>query len=196
MVIWHLYSMVHFSALFFLLVLLSFNAQAFHIGKELPSLVIDNKGIITLEEESFGYQPWKSQELAPKRWLIQHISPLPVISELNVRVPKYLNTIDTPKGQCRTVTIINTDEAIWGTKHIIHSKLKKSLKLNPQCHIIVDAKGTAQKQWQLKKKSYSIAVIDEQQRVLFAHDGEISDEQFTKVLTLLGVPEESASPSR
>lgn len=180
---------------FFILIAIiaSTHAQALTLDKKLPSLTIKNKGMLTLNDKKFSYQPWDSNNLKPKRWLIQHIAPLPIVSEYNVRISELLNAIDVPKNNCRTITIINVDEAIWGTRPFIYSKLKKSLKLNPKCQIVADAEGTARQQWQLKKKGNYVAVIDEQQHVLFLQEGKLSDKQITTVMSLLGVYEQSVS---
>lgn len=176
---------------------ISLSCQALTLEQKIPELIIDNKGqIVMADKDKFAYQAWDSNKLESKRWLIQHISPLPSISTLNVEIPRYLNSIDTPNDNCRTITIINNDEAMWGTKGIIKSQLKQSLKLNPRCNIIVDSEGVAKERWQLKDKSYYVAVIDEQQKVLFLQEGKLSDEQINQVMRLLGVPEKSVSQSQ
>jgi YtfJ family uncharacterized protein len=163
----------------------TFKLNALPIGEALPNLEIEKLGKMIMDSDGKrAYQPWHSESLKGRRWVIQYLSPRPATGKMNLALNYQLMDIDLPKKRCRTVNIVNLEEAYWGTHAIAKSEMFGGLKENLECIVIADETSAGQKAWQLPEKNNSTIVIDENGKVLFFHVGKLSDTQIKKIIEL------------
>ncbi len=80
-----------------------------------------------------------------------------------------------PDSPCKVITIINTDDAIWGTSQIAMKKFMKIQQKFPYYLHIVDEKGVAQNNWSLQKKNSAVIITDKNGSVVFFKEGKLSN---------------------
>ncbi|MDC9594337.1 YtfJ family protein [Xenorhabdus sp. IM139775] len=150
-----------------------------------PAVSVADKGELLLNNDKFSYQHWSSTDLAGKVRTIQHIAGRSSAKEMNDPLIQALKEADLPKDKYQTTSIVNTDEAIFGTGVFVRNSLEDSKKQFPWSQFIVDSNGLAKKAWGLEPKSSAIIVLDKQGNVKFVKDGKLSPEEVTHVISLI-----------
>lgn len=168
---------------------------AINEGDTLPSINFDNPGrMVITKGNDYQFVNWSSSKLAGKKWVIQYLSPRPNVGAENTHLNNALAKHEKAHEFCNTVSIINLDEALWGTQSIAKSRMAGGLKLNKKCIIVADDESKGLKKWSLKKKSNSTFVIDENAHVIFFHHGKLSDKHVEKIIGLIvGIPTDQKS---
>lgn len=158
-------------------------AETITTGKPLPSLAIADKGLLLLHDKEAHYRPWLSETLKGQRLVIQYISARLKPGRMNIELNDRLRAIDHPQ-RCRTISIINVDDAIWGTRAFVEPELISNQKKTPKCQIIYDSAGIGLNTWGLEAKGNATIVINEQGIVEFFHEGKLSSEQMDEIIRL------------
>jgi len=151
-----------------------------------PAVSVTDKGELILNnEDKLDYQPWKSQQLVGKVRTVQHIAGRSSAKELNTPLIEAIKQAKLPHDTYQTTTIINTDDAIFGTGPFVRGSVEDSKKEFPWSQFIVDADGVAQKGWGLEKESSAIIVLDKQGKVRFVKEGVLSGAEITSAINLI-----------
>ena len=154
------------------------------LGGTLENVTLNRLGELKVtDDDEVEFVPFYSSQLKGRRYVLQYLSPRPGIAKQNVPMSEAIEAVE-PEGSCRTVNIINMNEALWGTKMIVKSGMKGGKKRNLACQVIADAEGKAQQLWGLKPKTNHTFVIDEQGKIIFYHAGRISPEQTQQIIQL------------
>jgi YtfJ family uncharacterized protein len=115
---------------------------------------------------------------------VQHIAGRTSAKEKNATLIEAIKAANLPHDKYQTTTIVNTDDAIPGSRMFVRSSLKSN-KLYPWSQFIVDSNGIARKAWQLDEESSAIVVLDKDGRVQWAKDGALTQEEVQQVIALL-----------
>ena len=179
-----------FRNVFISICLLSLSAMAtaanIQINQSVPAVSVSDKGELILNKDNkLDYQPWKSQQLVGKVRTIQHIAGRSSAKELNAPLIEAIKNARFPHDTYQTTTIINTDDAIFGTGVFVKNSVEDSKKEFPYSQFIVDSDGIVKAAWGLKPESSAIIVLDNQGKVLFFKDGELNSQEIEKVIGLL-----------
>lgn len=168
---------------FFLFI--SLTSWAIEPGQTLPNIQFNDLGQLQLDQQGdVIYQPFSSKQLQGKRWLVQYIAPRLHVGSLNRALNDKMNQANQGRS-CQTASIINLDNALWGTKHIALAQMKKEFKLNTHCILVADNQSLGIKRWSIPKKSNVNWVIDEQGTIIFYHEGKLSAAQMQHIIDLL-----------
>ncbi|OKP04596.1 YtfJ family protein [Xenorhabdus eapokensis] len=162
-------------------------ALAHNIALEqpVPAISVTDKGELLLNDGKFSYQNWSSIELSGKVRTIQHIAGRSSAKEMNDPLIQALKNAGLPKDKYQTTSIVNTDEAIFGTGVFVRNSLEDSKKQFPWSQFIVDSNGLVKKAWGLEPKSSAIIVLGKGGKVKFVKDGKLSNEEITHVISLI-----------
>ncbi|MEQ4674617.1 YtfJ family protein [Providencia vermicola] len=179
-----------FKNIFISICLLSLSTLAaaanIQINQSVPAVSVTDKGELILNKENkLDYQPWKSQQLVGKVRTIQHIAGRSSAKELNAPLIEAIKNARFPHDTYQTTTIINTDDAIFGTGVFVKNSVEDSKKEFPYSQFIVDSDGVVKTAWGLKPESSAIILLDNQGKVLFFKDGELNSQEIEKVIGLL-----------
>jgi hypothetical protein len=90
-----------------------------------------------------------------------------------------------PKGSYQFTTVINLDDAMWGTSGFVVGEVKSSKRKYPDSTMVLDEEGTGLQGWQLQKKSSAIVVIDTSGTVLYLKQGSMSEEEIEAAVELI-----------
>ncbi|KLN46792.1 hypothetical protein AAY77_05950 [Providencia rettgeri] len=173
-----------------LICLLGVSAVAYaaniQLNQSVPAVSVTDKGELVMNNDGkLDYQPWKSQQLVGKVRTIQHIAGRSSAKELNAPFIEAIKNARFPHDTYQTTTIINTDDAIFGTGVFVKNSVEDSKKEFPYSQFIVDSDGVVKTAWGLKPESSAIILLDNQGKVLFFKDGELNSQEIQKVISLL-----------
>jgi YtfJ family uncharacterized protein len=154
-------------------------------GNPVPLVNVSDQGELVLSGKDIGYQPWQSQALTGKVFMIQHIAGRSSAKELNAPMIEAIKAAKLPQDKYQTVTIINSNDAIWGTSGFVKSSAEDSKKEFPWSAMVLDAKGMARNAWDLTPESSAIILLDKEGKVLFAKDGPLDANNITTVMGLI-----------
>ena len=160
-------------------------ANNIHVGTSLPAVTVVNNGELILKNNSINYQPWDSTKLTGKVHIIMAIAGRSSAKKINSALVNAISAAHFPKEEYQTITIINQDDAIWGTAHFVKSAAEENKNKYPWSSIVLDCNGIVQKIWDLKKENSAIIVINKNGRVIFSHEGELNRQQIKQVITLV-----------
>ena len=169
-----------------LLALASLPASAgdYKAGDRLPNLSIAERGELTLSGDDVGYQPWNYPQQPGKVHVLQYLAATVSASKLNDPFVDRLKT-DFPTGSLLSTTILNMDEAIWGTGGFVIGELKSNKKEFPKAVLVADEEGSGLQQWQLEEDSSAVIVTDTAGVVLFFKQGAMTPAEVESTLQLI-----------
>jgi YtfJ family uncharacterized protein len=183
-------------------------AGPIQVGQPLPEITIQKKGMMVPDYEvkegrmifkkggSINYQAWHSKEMTGRVRTVYHLAARDGMDEINA---SYIDALvaeslpeTLPDAPYKTITILNLDDALWGTRGIAKMRLEKSQKEFPYARYVADEKGTAMEAWGLKKKESAVIVLSPEDRVLFFKEGKMTSEEIATAVRLikkeLGLP--------
>ncbi len=158
---------------------------ALETGTSLPEISIESKGEILLEGDTVSYTAWHSSQLKGKIRTLQHIAGRTSAKEINQPFIDALKTAQLSPEHYQTTTIINVDDAIFGSSSIVSNKAESKKAEYPHSSIVIDEKSSAIKPWGLKHKGSAIIILDRQGRILFFKDGKMSETEIQETLALI-----------
>ncbi len=155
------------------------------VGEHLPQINIADKGEVTLNQGEFSYRDWSSDELKGRVMVVQHLAGRTSAKELNDPLMEVIADANFSPEVYNTATIVNTDDAIWGTSGLVNSSLKDNKEEFPTAIFVIDANGDTRKQLDLEEESSAIFLINKEGTVLFAKDGALTKDEITKVMGMI-----------
>lgn len=174
--------------MFIIVLLASFSFQvtaAVNVDHPLPMVSIQKGGELVISGKKIKYQNWQSGQLTGKVYMIQHMAGRSSAKALNEPMIDRIKAAKFDRNMYQTVTVVNTDDAIWGTGGIVKGKLEDSKQEFPWSMMVLDKDGVAKSQWQLEKKSSAIIVVDKANQVRWVKDGELNQQEQLQVMQLL-----------
>ncbi|EGR8990197.1 YtfJ family protein [Vibrio vulnificus] len=165
----------------------SFGAAAHNLslGNPVPSVSVASYGEIVLQGKGTAFQPWASSQMLGKVRVIQAIAGRSSSKEMNAPLMQAITAAQFSADHYQTTTIINQDDAIWGTGSFVKSSAQDSKKEFPWSSMVLDENGVVASSWKLDKESSAIIVQDKQGKVLFVKEGALSSDDITQVLELI-----------
>ncbi|WP_076589435.1 YtfJ family protein [Vibrio ostreicida] len=155
------------------------------VGEVLPPVNIVQYGEIVIKDNQTTYQDWASQNMLGKVRVIQAIAGRSSSKKLNAPLMKAITAAKFAQENYQTTSIINQDDAMWGTGSFVKSSAEDSKKEFPWSSMVLDEDGKVAKEWQLAEDSSAIIVQDKQGKVLFVKEGPLDDNEIQQVLTLI-----------
>lgn len=155
------------------------------LGSSLPTVEVSSKGEILLEGGKTVHGTWSTAQLPGKVRVVFHLAGRSSAKEINEALVEALKKAELPHETYQTTTIVNTDDAVFGTGAIVAMMVENGKKEFPWSSVVVDAKGTVLKAWGLKKESSAVAVLNKQGQVLFTKDGALSADEVASVVSMV-----------
>lgn len=104
------------------------NAHNLSVGETLPAVDVSNYGEIVLNDGNTGYQAWATNALLGKVRVVQAIAGRSSSKELNAPLMAAITASKFAEDSYQTTTIINQDDAIWGTGSLLNHQPKAAKK--------------------------------------------------------------------
>jgi len=153
-------------------------------GGRLPDLSIAERGELVLNGEEVGYRSWTYPQQPGKVHVVQYMAATRAASNINKAFTDRMKT-DLTQGSFLSTTILNLDEAAWGTGGLVVSELKSNKKQFPGAVLVADEKGVGLRQWQLEKENSVIVITDAMGVVRYFKQGALSDAEIESALELV-----------
>ncbi|UJF19509.1 YtfJ family protein [Vibrio sp. SS-MA-C1-2] len=163
----------------------SVSANNLKVGQPLPAVTVSDYGELLLTDGDISYTTWNSSELPGKVRIIQAIAGRTAAKELNSATIDAITAAKFPEGSYQTTTIVNQDDAVWGTGAFVKSSAKTSKEDFYWSSVVLDSDGKVQKAWQLEKKNSAIIVLDKAGKVLFVKEGLLSADEVKHAMDLV-----------
>jgi len=116
---------------------------------------------------------------------LQYVAGRQNASDLNKPFTDTLAELNFPLDKHLVTTIVNLDDALWGTSGFVRAELENKKRLYKQSSIVADKEGDGQKTWELSKKNSAIAIVSSQGNVLFFKEGALSAKEIDAVLAII-----------
>ncbi len=101
-------------------------AHNFVTGKTVTPVYIQEGGELLLNsDDEIHYQKWNSTQLAGKVRIIQYIAGRKSAKKKNSLLIKAVEAANFPQDRFQPTTIVNTDDAIFGTDYFVVGKIEK-----------------------------------------------------------------------
>ncbi len=176
-------------------------AAEINLGETLPAVSVQDKGRLLPEYEivenkmvfkegtQIGYRPWTSKELTGKIRTVYHLAGRIGMDNINQAYIDALIAANLPQklpdALYKTITILNTDDALWGTSGLATSRMEDSQKVYPHAEYVIDAEGAALAAWGLQPKNSAVIIIDAEGKVLWFKEGKLTDEEVSEAVGLI-----------
>jgi YtfJ family uncharacterized protein len=154
-------------------------------GSRLPDLSVADKGELVLNGSDVGYQAWSYPQHPGKVHVVQYMAATRSASEINKPFTDQMKTALPQNGEVLSTTILNLDEAMWGTAGLVVSELESNKVEFPRAVLVADADGVGLKQWSLEKDSSAVIVTDAAGVVRFFKQGAMSAAEVASTLALI-----------
>ena len=159
-------------------------ASAPEVGARLPDLSIDDRGELLVQDDEVSYRPWAYPQQTGTVHIVQYMAATKKAGDLHKPFRDRLDT-DLPADSFRTTTILNMDQAIWGTGGFVISELKSNKKQYPKAVMVVDEEGQGAKHWALDDDSAALIIVDHEGTVRYVKQGEMSAAEVDATLALI-----------
>ncbi len=169
-------------SLFFIFPCFSHSIQ---INQSVSPVIVSDKGELIYNDNVFSYEPWHSAQLIGKVRVIQHIAARTDGRKMNAPLIEAIKNARLPREHYQTTTIINLDEAIWGTAVFVRNSIEDSKREFPWSQFIVDDKGKVRQAWDLSHQGSAIVLLDKQGIVQFFKDGALTSQEVQQVIRML-----------
>ncbi len=167
--------------------LCTFAAQAvvFSVGDKAPKVSVADKGELLLEGDKITYNAWDSEQMLGKTRVLHIIAGRSKAKALNAPLMDAITAAKFPEDKYQTTTIVNQDDAIWGTGGFVKSSLEDSKRESYWSSMVLDADGAVAGAWKLQKENSFIAVQDSNGNILWMKEGALTDAEVQQVLILV-----------
>ena len=154
-------------------------------GEKLSDLSIADRGELVLSDGDVEYKPWSYPQQPGKVHVVQYMAATMSASKIQEPFRDKMGT-DLPQDNAfLSTTILNLDEAMWGTSGMVVSKLKSSKQEFPHAVMVVDEKGAGLSQWQLEKENSAVIVTDAAGVVRYFKQGSMTEAEIDSTLALI-----------
>lgn len=160
------------------------SAQQPSLNEPLPALTIEDKGELLLEEGEFSYGSWTAGVNSGEVQVLQYIPGTLGGKKLFKPFTDMLK-VEFPGGSLDVTTIINMDDALWGTSGMINSQIQTNKEEFPKSTFVLDKSGIGNKNWALGKKGAVLAVIDRSGSVVFLKREAISEQEVVSAIAIV-----------
>lgn len=189
------------SALLLLFALAPAFAGELKVGEPLPPVDVPESGWLVPQYDivdgrmvhkpgtSITHRPFSSSELTGKIRTIYHLAARVGMDEINKPYIDALIAADLPQklpdSPYKTITLLNTGDALWGTSGLAHARMESSQKEYPHAEYVIDSKGSALAAWGLQPKGSAVIIIDAEGKVIWFKDGKLTDAEITEAVDLI-----------
>lgn len=154
-------------------------------GGRLPDLSIADKGELVLTGDEVSYRAWSYPQQPGKVHVVQYMAATRGASEINKPFTDRMKTDLPQNGAFLSTTILNLDEAMWGTGGLVVSELKSNKLEFPNAILVADEDGVGLKQWQLDSENSAVIVTDAAGVVRYFKQGAMSDAEIQSTLDMI-----------
>ena len=154
------------------------------IGEPLPALTINERGELLLANDEFSFRPWSFSGAIGKVHVVQYMAARQGARDQTIPFTDRLESA-LPENSYHVTTVLNMDDALWGTTGFVMSSVKSSKKKYPDSTIVLDENGVGLETYGLQPKGATIVIMDGGGSVLYVKEGAMTAEEIDSTLELM-----------
>jgi len=167
------------------LVLAALPALALDPGQSLPALRVEKLGELQVEGDELQYTAWDSARLSGKIHVLQYLAARPAARNLSKPFTDRLEKSGIPLAHYHVTTIVNLDDAMFGTRGFVLSELERNKRRYHLSTIVADESGAGRLAWGLQGGSSAVIILGPDARVLFFREGAMSEGDIEQALEIV-----------
>lgn len=175
------------TALFYLILMLAIPQPAMaapETGSPAPAMSISDRGELMLVGDKVEYQPWALQTELGKVHVVNYMAGTLSASKLNEAFTDRLQT-EFELGSYHVTTIINLDDATWGTTGFVVGEVKSNKRKHPRATLVLDEESSGRDAWSLDADSSAIFVLDPGGTIRYGIQGAMSEQDIDSTVELM-----------
>lgn len=160
--------------------------QALEVGSTLPPLSIKQPGELVLNGDDIDKAPWQSSAIGNGRPALVFYLPARASSESDIDpLRTKLDQGSYEPGSFHSITIVNLDDAFWGTSGFVEGQVAKNKRAHPRATMVLDAKGKGRKTFSLPEKTTVVFLVNGTGEVIDYREGSISEQAADAIIDKL-----------
>ncbi|MBQ0760225.1 MAG: YtfJ family protein [Gammaproteobacteria bacterium] len=182
--------MINFKNIVLGLSLISISAvcSAIEVGGTLPSFSVPSKGELIIDGSKIRHQPWSTAQISKGTpALIFHVAARMSSDVIIAPLKERLDQGNYEPGSFQSISVINLDDALWGTSGFVGSELEKNKREHPQAVLVADDKGLGISAWQVQKGTVAFILVDAEGTIRYLKEGKLTTEDVDTIIHLLDV---------
>ena len=96
-----------------------------------------------------------------------------------------LNQANYEPGSFQSISIINLDDAMWGTSGLVSSELGKNKREHPEAVLVADEEGHGLAAWQLEQGTVAFILVDYEGKIRYLKQGKLSADDINTIIAML-----------
>ena len=88
-------------------------------------------------------------------------------------------------GSFQSISVVNLDDALWGTQGLVTSELAKNKRAHPQAVLVADDEGRGLKAWSLEPKGVAVILLNADGKIRLLKEGKLSEGDVNDIVTAL-----------
>lgn len=168
------------------LLLASSFSMALELGGKLPPLDVPSRGELVLKGDDISFTPWTSATIVTgSPALIFHMparmSSDAAIAPLRAR----LEAGNYEADSFQSISVVNLDDALWGTSGLVAGELAKNKRAHPQAVLVADDASRGLAAWNLKPRSIAVILLSAEGKITYLKEGRLSEKDIDTVIEKL-----------
>lgn len=152
-------------------------ASTLREGQPLPGSQIEDLGELVFaddEGDDFDFRTWEASRAVATPHVLQYFPGTLQDSKLYEPFTDLLQA-RYGLGTYHVTTIINLDQALWGTRGFVVSEVKRNKRKFPNSTMVLDESGSLARQWNLGDKGASLIILDTSGQIRYLHLGRMEE---------------------
>ena len=161
-------------------------STALELGGELPALDVPSRGELEINGDSVRFVPWSTEQItADTPALIFHMAARMSSDSIIAPLRDRLEKGDYAPGSFQSISVVNLDDALWGTQGLVTSELAKNKRAHPQAVLVADDEGRGLKAWSLEPKGVAVILLNTDGNIRLLKEGKLSEEDVNDIISAL-----------
>ncbi|MBU73117.1 MULTISPECIES: YtfJ family protein [Spongiibacter] len=161
-------------------------STALELGGELPALDVPSRGELEINGDSVRFVPWSTEQItADTPALIFHMAARMSSDSIIAPLRDRLDKGDYAPGSFQSISVVNLDDALWGTQGLVTSELAKNKRAHPQAVLVADDEGRGLKAWSLEPKGVAVILLNTDGNIRLLKEGKLSEDDVNDIISAL-----------
>jgi YtfJ family uncharacterized protein len=164
----------------------SINSYGLELGGTLADVSIPSKGELVLNKSKVDYKSWSTASIqrgSPA--LIFHLAARMSSDNIIAPLRTRLEEQDFAPGSFQSISVVNIDDAMWGTSGMVSSEMEKNKRAHPEAVLVADDASRGRKAWQLKESSVAVILLDANGKIRYLKEGKLGRKDIDTIMALL-----------
>ncbi|WP_027872664.1 YtfJ family protein [Spongiibacter marinus] len=160
--------------------------MALEVGGNLPTLDVPSRGELVMSGDKVSFSPWSSTSISTGSPALIFHMPARMSSDAAIApLRSRLEAGEYPTESFQSISVVNLDDALWGTSGLVAGELAKNKRAHPQAVLVADDAGRGLKAWQLKSRTIAVILLNAEGEITYLKEGELSQDDIDTIIAKL-----------